>query len=478
MKLFCNYRTLSWNALVFLTVTSAFGQQPSGELERIKAAIADAALEKSVSVVSNAYINADGRLVESTFFKAGAQLRGVRMPQFFNDEEPYQAQIQFADTAFNTNLGCDELAVHRYRKGVRLDLSFQNLAGMPGKEPADLLALLRETFQEVSEAIIQTDENLYLLPTSISRAAASSRYEASLRPRSNDIRNANVVLKFAVEDVRVVSFAPKQILEKAQSRVRTAGRWVGREVGMSGMSRMKSQRADSRNLLLDFKLVISMQGTNSVGEPSGDIFSDINLKVRFDYGRRELVIIETVQSRVSNITDSTLQTTKSIFDRSKLVMGQTRSLISNSVSFLSRRDRDESNRIGVSEFSGRATNMARAGQNEIISEDSGFFNSLQSVINSSTDLISCNIEELKLYSAVGTGPGSFKINQGEISGIEIGDKFIVSAARFSSSTRPITSSQLDNLAIGEVVRTSEYNSDFVITEGPIQTSVTLSATPF
>jgi hypothetical protein len=93
-------------------------------------------------------------------------------------------------------------------------------------------------------------------------------------------------------------------------------------------------------------------------------------------------------------------------------------------------------------------------------------------------VINCSVEELKLYTAAGMGSGSFKLNQGARAGIAIGDKFIVSSESFSSARQPISSSQLDNLAIGEVVRTSEYSSDFIIMEGPAQSATWLSATPF
>ena len=93
-----------------------------GELSLVRQALADAALEKGVSVVSSAYVDEDGELFESSFYRSGATLRGVRMTQYFEDD-PYDAQVLFSDTAFNVNQSCQDLAPHKYRKAVTIDTS-------------------------------------------------------------------------------------------------------------------------------------------------------------------------------------------------------------------------------------------------------------------------------------------------------------------------------------------------------------------
>ena len=90
------------------------------ELSRVREALAEAALEKGVSVVSSAYIDGDGELVESSFYRSGATLRGIRMPQYFQ-ADPYDAQILFSDTALNVDLSCQELSPHKYRKAISID---------------------------------------------------------------------------------------------------------------------------------------------------------------------------------------------------------------------------------------------------------------------------------------------------------------------------------------------------------------------
>jgi hypothetical protein len=460
---------LCWHAV-------CFGQADTIELDRIKSAIVDAALEQGVSVVSNAYIDKDGKLVESSFYRAGAQLRGVRIPQFFA-EEPYQAQVQFADTAFNTNLGCEELAMHRYRKGVRLDLSFDSLNGRSAIEFADLRALLRSTLQGITEDLIENNSSLYLLPISMPRTPARSVYEAALRPRTSDARNTNFVLKFEVEGLETAKYSPRRMLNSVQSQTFRAGRWIGGEFGITKKSFMNSSNSQSPPVPVNFTLLISMQGIDNSGEPSGEVYFEDKIKVRFDQSQNTLKVTRSVQNRLAGVTDSAVQTTKTLFDRSRTVMGNTSVLIRNSLPFTSDRSNLETD---TRRAGGLAKTVLRDNKLTIApaSFESSLSDALQSVVSSSLTVINCSVEELKLYTAAGMGSGSFKLNQGARAGIAIGDKFIVSSESFSSARQPISSSQLDNLAIGEVVRTSEYSSDFIIMEGPAQAATWLSATPF
>jgi hypothetical protein len=85
---------------------------------------------------------------------------------------------------------------------------------------------------------------------------------------------------------------------------------------------------------------------------------------------------------------------------------------------------------------------------------------------------------LKTYLADEPGPEIIKLNQGIISGISVGDRFILSESNFSTSLNPISSDQLESLAIAEVIRIAEYNADLRILEGPSQDLYSLSAIPF
>ena len=104
---------------------------------------------------------------------------------------------------------------------------------------------------------------------------------------------------------------------------------------------------------------------------------------------------------------------------------------------------------------------------------------LRSVLGASVERINCDVEELKTYRVGGPdGDGILRLNQGLVAGINIGDRFILSESIFSKSLNPISSDQLQDLALAEVIRTSQFSSDIRILEGPDQDGVSLSAIPF
>jgi hypothetical protein len=62
--------------------------------------------------------------------------------------------------------------------------------------------------------------------------------------------------------------------------------------------------------------------------------------------------------------------------------------------------------------------------------------------------------------------------------VSVGDQFILSESNFSTSQNPISSSQLENLAIARVISIDDYSSELQIVEGPAQALSSLSAIPF
>ena len=55
------------------------------------------------------------------FYRSG-NLARRQMTQYFEDD-PYDAQVLFSDTAFNLNQSCQDLAPHKYRKAMGIDTS-------------------------------------------------------------------------------------------------------------------------------------------------------------------------------------------------------------------------------------------------------------------------------------------------------------------------------------------------------------------
>ena len=181
-----------------------------GELSLVRQALADAALEKGVSVVSSAYVDEDGELVESSFYRSGATLRGVRMTQYFEDD-PYDAQVLFSDTAFNANQSCQDLAPHKYRKAMSIDTSGLLVGNGFDLEFYNTLDEFRSEIEMSATSAISGNPDYYVLPVNNRVIQENHRYYAELSPRSNsvDTRNSNYVMRAEIVDLSAVRYSAK-----------------------------------------------------------------------------------------------------------------------------------------------------------------------------------------------------------------------------------------------------------------------------
>ena len=185
--------------LIVLGLLTSFvhsAEIPVSELDRVREALVEAAMEKGVSVISNAYISENGELIESSFYRSEATLRGIRMPQYFLDE-PYDAKLLFSDTAFNRSLSCQELSPHKYRKAIAIDTTLVLAGSGSDREFKEIIASLRSEITMSATAAIAENSNYYVIPISFDRPATLSGYENALSPRSRSVdpENTNFVLK-------------------------------------------------------------------------------------------------------------------------------------------------------------------------------------------------------------------------------------------------------------------------------------------
>ena len=102
----------------------------------------------------------------------------------------------------------------------------------------------------------------------------------------------------------------------------------------------------------------------------------------------------------------------------------------------------------------------------------------KSILEQAANQINCEVEVLKTYDSEASFDGGMRLNQGLLSGVNIGDRFILSESDFTTGMNPISSTQLENLAIAEVSEISEYSSMLRVIEGSQQDLYSLNAVPF
>ena len=102
----------------------------------------------------------------------------------------------------------------------------------------------------------------------------------------------------------------------------------------------------------------------------------------------------------------------------------------------------------------------------------------KSTLEQAANQINCEVEVLKTYDSEASFDDGMRLNQGLLSGVNIGDRFILSESDFTTGMNPISSTQLENLAIAEVTEISEYSSVLRVMEGSQQDLYSLNAVPF
>ena len=104
----------------------------ASQLETIKAEVLNAAVADGVSVVSSAYINDAGQLVESSFYRTGGGVRGIRMQSLLQDDAASVHAGYIETSALNPALSCDQLPPPRYAHA--LTMSFALLDQVKSKQ--------------------------------------------------------------------------------------------------------------------------------------------------------------------------------------------------------------------------------------------------------------------------------------------------------------------------------------------------------
>ena len=255
---------------------------------------------------------------------------------------------------------------------------------------------------------IAANESYYIIPIDYGSKIITSQYEAALLPQTSsaDSRNTNFIIKAEIANVNPVNYSAGRMYEKGLTQARRVGKLISTELGLKSVLTASPGKAISSVALasIDFDLKISFLSNGGLRENV-----ERTIELRFDRENNRIKLREPLLNQLTN--------------------------------FASRLNYKN---ISSNESSSSARDLAYITA------------SFRSVLESSTAQINCEVEELKTYRADGDGEGAatIKLNQGIIAGISVGDRFILSESNFSTSLNPISSDQLESLAIAEVIRTA------------------------
>ena len=401
------------------------------QLPLVRQALVDAALEKGVSVVSSAYVDEEGELVESSFYRSGATLRGIRMPQYF-EGDPYDAQVLFSDTALNVNLSCQDISPHKYRKAMGIDTSgivFRNSGDVDLKFLDTLRAFKSEIEMSATSAVAE-NANYYVLPVSNREQVDDHRYYAALSPRSNsaDPRNTNFMIRAEISNPSAVRYSTENLYKSGIARSRNIQKFIRN--GFKRALGPYQKLEETSNSSFDFELIVSIVRSGILGSME-QIIAQESVKLRYERDAEVVSLREPF-----------------LIELQRLIPAMNEENLSSNVAPASARDLSVVSQV------------------------------FKSILEQAASEINCEVEMLRTYNTAVTLDDRIRLNHGIIAGINIGDRFLLSESDFTTGMNPVSSTQLENLAIGEVTQTSEYSSELRIIEGSRQDLYSLSAVPF
>ena len=279
-------------------------QDTASQLETIKAEVLNAAVADGVSVVSSAYINGDGQLVESSFYRAGGGIRGIRMQALLEDQNADVHAGYIETSPLNPKLSCDQLPPPRYARSLALSFVLLDQVKEQAKRHVRELGEVSTLLQDAVSTEINTSSQWSLL--SVRNANRQAEEPVSLYTRFTDgsfidHRNNNTALRVTVIDFSPQELNPAQTLRAGTRGLRRLGSQLGAEIGL-GVDRSVLAGSRVREGMIEVSLMLSLVELDS-GETE-IARQRLNLKVALRDG--QIANADRMQGQIASATASLL----------------------------------------------------------------------------------------------------------------------------------------------------------------------------
>jgi len=279
-------------------------QDTASQLETIKAEVLNAAVADGVSVVSSAYISGDGQLVESSFYRAGGGIRGIRMQALLEDQNADVHAGYIETSPLNPKLSCDQLPPPRYARSLALSFVLLDQVKEQAKRHVRELGEVSTLLQDAVSSEINTSSQWSLL--SVRNANRQAEEPVSLYTRFTDgsfidHRNNNTALRVTVIDFSPQELNPAQTLRAGTRGLRRLGSQLGAEIGL-GVDRSVLAGSRVREGMIEVSLMLSLVELDS-GETE-IARQRLNLKVALRDG--QIANADRMQGQIASATASLL----------------------------------------------------------------------------------------------------------------------------------------------------------------------------
>lgn len=282
----------------------SIAQDAASQLETIKAEVLNAAVAGGVSVVSSAYINGDGQLIESSFYRTGGGIRGIRMQALLEDQNEDVHAGYIETSPLNPNLSCDQLPPPRYGRSLTQSFVLLDQVKEQGKRHVRELSEVSTLVQAAVSTEINTSSRWSLL--SVRESDKHAEEPASLYTRFTDgsfidPRNSNTELRVTVIDFSPQELNPAQTLRAGTRGLKRLGSQLGAEFGL-GIDRSVLAGSRLREGMLEVSLILSLVEIDS-GETE-IARQPITLEIALRDG--QIANADRMQGQIASATESLL----------------------------------------------------------------------------------------------------------------------------------------------------------------------------
>jgi len=287
-----------FTALISIISTS-FPQFVVGqsELEQVKSALAEAALSGNVSVISSAYINENGKLIESSFFRGSTSIRGIRVSNYFKNSS--DREFDFQDTLFREDNECLATTDRKYKNDVVIFVSSEN------SEDSDKNAIskiiLDSLFQEFENS--RADISNENIKTIIFRKKETSTdydlssYHRLSLPRDQSLNDSfQYKIEVLINSVDVVDQYSRKFFSGSYKQLVRGTNFLAREFGLKN----KLSGYISPDQLIKFKLNIELEKNITSNTGPSEILSRYDLELIYNPKTNHFDIKESPIKKISS----------------------------------------------------------------------------------------------------------------------------------------------------------------------------------
>jgi len=266
--------------LLCSTVSTGYAQTASSQLEVIKSEVLKAAMADGVSVVSSAYVNGDGQLIESSFYQASGGIRGVRLQSLITSDNASEYAGYIETSPLNPSLSCDQLPAQRYSRAITVSSAVLQEVEHRARNHLRVIGKASALIESALSAEVITQPQWALLPVrALDLNENTPLYTQFTDGKFVDPRNSDIQLRVTITEFSDQLISPGRTLRSGGKNLKWLTTQVGSELGF-GWDRSSLAVAQAGENRFKVKVSLVLVQTDSGAAKGEKEIAKANLAVR------------------------------------------------------------------------------------------------------------------------------------------------------------------------------------------------------